>query len=312
MITRSDSVFDSFSVLADPLRCRVLLLLEKKELSVAELVQAMQLPQSNISRHLKALAVEGLVSARVDGASNRYSMSMDRITPSVRKLWGVLREQTVELPAAREDARRLSSVLNERRSRSQAYFSSAAGQWDRIRRELFGEYTHLVALLSLLDANIVVGDLGTGTGHVAQALAPFVKSVIAIDDSPAMLAAARRRLSPFSNVDLRRGDLTALPLENGELDVAVLFLVLPYLHEPALALREVRRVLRNGGRALVVDMLPHDREDIAREMGHVWRGFQQEQVWRWGQAEGFTDLRMHAIPPDPAAKGPSLFSAVLT
>jgi ArsR family transcriptional regulator len=113
-------------------------------------------------------------------------------------------------------------------------------------------------------------------------------------------------------VDLRRGDLTALPLENGELDVAVLFLVLPYLHEPALALREVRRVLRNGGRALVVDMLPHDREDIAREMGHVWRGFQQEQVWRWGQAEGFTDLRMHAIPPDPAAKGPSLFSAVLT
>ena len=113
-------VFASLSALADPLRCRLLLLLERKELSVAELVRAMQLPQSSISRHLKALGDEGLVSAREEGASNRYSMKLERLPQPVRRLWGVLREQTAELPAAEEDTRRLATVLSERRTRSQA------------------------------------------------------------------------------------------------------------------------------------------------------------------------------------------------
>ena len=310
MISPAPEVFASLSVLADPLRCRLLLLLERKELSVAELVQAMQLPQSSISRHLKALADEGLVSAREDGASNRYSMKLDRFPQPVRRLWSVLREQTVELPAAEEDTRRLATVLSERRTRSQAYFSSAAGQWDRIRKELFGDSVHLHALLSLLDPSLVVGDLGTGTGHIALTLSPFVRRVIAVDDSAAMLAAARKRLADCDNVEFRRGDISALPLENGELDVAVLFLVLPFVEEPRSALREAARTLRKGGRALIVDMLPHDREDISREMGHLWRGFTESQIRGWTEAEGFVDLRLSELPPDPAAKGPSLFAAV--
>jgi ArsR family transcriptional regulator len=305
-------VFGSLSALADPLRCRVLLLLEKKELSVAELVQAMQLPQSNISRHLKALAGEQLVSVREDGASNLYSMRSGELPTPLRKLWVVLRQQTVALPAAREDARRLAAVVNQRRSRSQAYFSSAANQWDKIRKELFGERSHLVALLSLLNPAWTVGDLGAGTGHVSQVLAPFVKRVIAVDESPAMLAAARRRLAGTKNVDIRRGDVTALPIDDAELDVAVLFLVLPYVAEPPSVLREVRRVLRTGGRAVIVDMLPHDREEITREMAHLWQGFSEKQLKSWTAAEGFADMQFRGIPPDPIAKGPSLFSAVLT
>jgi ubiquinone/menaquinone biosynthesis C-methylase UbiE/DNA-binding transcriptional ArsR family regulator len=311
MIATSASVFDSLSVLADPVRCRLLLLLERRELSVAELVQSMQLPQSTISRHLKALAEEGLVSGREEGASNRYSMRLDGIGQPVRRLWNVLREQTAELAGAEEDSRRLASVLSERRTRSQAYFSSAAGQWDRIRRELFGENTHLHALLSLFDDSWVVGDLGAGTGHVALALAPFVKRVIAVDDSAAMLAAARKRLANSDNVELRRGDITQLPVEDGELDVAVLHLVLPFVDEPRTALREVFRVLKPGGRVLIVDMIPHEREDLAREMGHVWRGFSADQLREWTDAEGFSGLRFHPLPPDPAAKGPGLFAAVV-
>jgi ArsR family transcriptional regulator len=311
MIAPSASLFDRLSLLADPLRCRVLVLLEKRELSVAELVRAMQLPQSTVSRHLKSLAAEGLVTSREEGASNRYTMSQEGFDLPVRKLWAVLREQASELPAAREDARRLTRVLSARKTRSQEYFSSAAGHWDRIRRELFGESSHLHALLALLDRSMTVGDLGAGTGIVSQALAPFVRRVIAVDDSTAMLAAARKRLGSVHNVELRRGDLLDLPIADADLDLAVLFLVLAFVDEPGKALAEVRRVLRPGGRALVVDMFPHDREDIAREMGHVWRGFSAEQVNRWSADAGFGNADFITVPADPSARGPSLFVAVL-
>lgn len=304
-------VFHSLAALADPLRCRLLLLLERKELTVAELVRALQLPQSSVSRHLKTLSDEGLVSARVSGASNRYSMHPTRLDPPVRRLWNVVREQTGGLPAAAEDARRLSSVLSERRSRSQAYFSSAAGQWDRIRSELFGESTFLRALLALLDPSAVVCDLGCGTAHVAEVCAPHVRRVIAVDDSPAMLSAARRRLAPFRNVDLRRGDVASLPLRDAEADVAVMQLVLSFVEETVTVLREARRVLRPGGRLLVIDMQPHDRAELAHEMGHHWRGLTRKQVRDWSSAAGFEDLRYTAIAPDTAAMGPSLFAAVM-
>jgi ArsR family transcriptional regulator len=227
-------------------------------------------------------------------------------------MWQLLRDQASLLPAAREDERRLTAVLSERRTRSQAYFSSAAGQWDRIRRELFGDHAHYQALLSLLDSELVVGDLGTGTGHIAALLAPVVKQVIAVDDSAPMLAAARRRLRGMRNVELRRGDLNALPVGDGELDAAVLFLVLAYIEEPTVALAQVRRVVPPRGRVLVVDMLPHERDDIAREMGHVWRGFSDIQIRKWAEQAGFQETSIRPLPADPEARGPSLFAAVLT
>src|SRR5690606_18961602 len=112
-----------------------------------------------------------------------------------------------------------------------------------------------------------------GTGPVSAALAPFVARVIAVDNSTAMLAAARRRLAGAGNVELRRGDLEALPIEDADLDAATLTLVLPYLPEPERALAEVARVLRPGGRVLVTDVLPHDREQYRQQLGHQWLGF---------------------------------------
>jgi ArsR family transcriptional regulator len=125
-----------------------------------------------------------------------------------------------------------------------------------------------------------------------------------------MLDAARRRLEDRSNVDLRQGDLEALPLAAGELDAAMLSLVLHYSPDPARALTEVARVVRPGGRVLLVDMLPHEREEYQQQMGHVWLGFSEKQMSRFLSGTGFDDIRMRALPADPDAKGPSLFATV--
>src|SRR6185369_13802676 len=127
-------------------------------------------------------------------------------------------------------------VLTRRRAKSQEFFATAAGGWDHLRGELFGDEFYLWAVLGLIDPTLVVGDLGCGTGQLTSTIAPFVKRVIAIDGSADMLEAAKQRLVETQNVDLRRGDLEALPLDAGELDAAMLSLVLHYAPDPARAL----------------------------------------------------------------------------
>src|SRR5439155_14098480 len=122
-------------------------------------------------------------------------MATGRLDPAARRLWGLLREQTAETPVAAHDDQRLASILAERQTRSQAFFSSSAGQWDRLRAEMFGDRFHLLALAGLLDEAWTVGDLGCGTGQITETLAPFVRRVIAVDRSRAMLKAARQRLA---------------------------------------------------------------------------------------------------------------------
>ena len=126
---------------------------------------------------------------------------------------GLLREQTAGTAVTAQDDRRLGSILADRQSRSQAFFSSAAGQWDRMRREMFGERFDLLAIGGLLDESWVLGDLACGTGQIAEALAPFVQRVIAVDRSRAMLKAAKKRLGELSNVEVRQGELEALPID---------------------------------------------------------------------------------------------------
>src|SRR5205085_9183568 len=214
------AILDHLSSLADPTRSRILLLLDRQELTVTELCVVMQLPQSTVSRHLKALADSGWVTARAEGTSNLYTMTREDLDPAARRLWLLVREQVGSSSAAAQDQRRLHAALAERRTKSQEFFSSSAGQWDRLREELFGSRFHLAALAALADPEWVVGDLGCGTGEVSAALAPFVARVVAVDASAAMLQAAKKRLHEFANVDLRRGELEALPIDNARLDAA--------------------------------------------------------------------------------------------
>ena len=306
------TVFYRMSALADSLRSRTLLLLERHELTVSELCTVLQLPQSTTSRHLKILGDEGWVVSRAEGTSRRYSMAPARLDAHARALWTLVREQIADSAAARQDAARLESVLADRRSASRAFFSTAAGSWDRMRDEMFGQRSDLVALLALLDDRWTVGDLGCGTGKLSASLAPFVRRVVAVDESDAMLGAARERLGEVHNVELKQSALESLPIGDGELDAAVLCLVLHYLADPVRALAEARRVLRPAGRLLVIDMMPHDHEEYRQSMGHVWQGISETQLADWMAEAGFSRVRYQALAADPAARGPTLFAAVST
>jgi ArsR family transcriptional regulator len=124
-----------------------------------------------------------------------------------------------------------------------------------------------------------------------------------------MLTAAKRRLQAFDNIELRRGDLEALPRTSAPVDAAVLMLVLHHVADPAKALAEAARILKPGGRVLIVDMLPHDRESYRQQMGHVWLGFAEEHTRRMMDESEFEHVRVVALPPDAKAKGPALFVA---
>ena len=303
------AIFDDLTALSDATRSRMLVLLERHELTVSELCSILQLPQSTVSRHLKTLADASWVVSRRDGTSRYYTLSLDGRSPATRRLWALLREQVGTTAGADQDARRLKSVLARRQSQSQQFFESAAGQWDKLRAEMFGRASHLQALPGLLDDRWWVGDLGCGTGESAAALAPFVARVIAIDRSGEMLQAARRRLRDAPNVEVRRGELEALPVRDAELDAATLLLVLHHLPDPGAALAEAARVLKPGGRLLIADMLPHDREEYRVQMGHIWLGFGDDQVRRLLTVAGFDRIRVAPLPVDDDARGPALFIA---
>jgi ArsR family transcriptional regulator len=321
MNARTVEIFDHLASLGDPTRTRTLLLLDGHELTVTELCGIMQLPQSTVSRHLKALADAGWITSRAEGTSHLYTMSRpssagvrtrdgrDDVEPAARRLWQLVREQIATGAAAAQDHRRLQAAIAARRTKSQEFFSSSAGQWDKLRDEQFGDRFHLSALAAFADPEWTVGDLGCGTGQVSAAVAPFVSRVIAVDTSTAMLQAAKKRLHGIGNVELRRGELEALPIDAATLDAATLMLVLHHVPEPERAIGEVARVLKPGGRVLVVDMLSHDRESYRQQMGHVWLGFGEAQVEALLTGGGFADVRVVALSPDRRAKGPALFAA---
>jgi ArsR family transcriptional regulator len=297
------------STLGDPLRCRVLLLLEGQELTVSEICAVLQLPQSTASRHLKQLVDQGWAAARREGTRRLYCAMSKQKEPAARDLWHLIRRQVASTATAEQDARRLAGVLARRQTRSQEFFDSAAGHWANLRRKMFGRRFDLEGLLGLLDAHWVVGDLGCGTGQSAASLAPFVAKVVAVDTSQAMLTAARRRLERFANVELRQGLLEELPIADSELDAAIAVLVLHHLATPQRALAEAARSLKPGGRLLLVDMLPHDREEYRQQMGHLWLGFGEPVLTSWLEEAGFDQIRVVPLPADPEAGGPALFAA---
>jgi ubiquinone/menaquinone biosynthesis C-methylase UbiE/DNA-binding MarR family transcriptional regulator len=306
---RAPAIIDHLASLADSTRSRILLLLDRNELTVSELCTITQLPQSTVSRHLKALVDGGWIGSRSEATSRLYAMTRDDLDAARRRLWQLVREQVGPTPAAAQDQRRLQAALTARRTTSQEFFSSSAGQWDRLRDELFGDRFQLAAFAAIANAEWTVGDLGCGTGQISAALAPFVARVIAVDASAAMLQAAKRRLQSFSNVDLRRGELEALPIDDARLDAATLMLVLHHVPDPARALAEVARVLKPGGRVIIADMLPHDRDNYRQQMGHVWLGFSDDQIRTLLKEADFEPGRIVALQADAKAKGPGLFIA---
>jgi len=248
------SLSTKLSAIADDLRLRASKLLEAEELTVGELASVLQLPQSTASRHLKTLASAGWIRARQAGTSTLYSLTLDDLNIADRAVWVALREQLVDEPGVVEDARRLRAVLDARKTDSIGYFGRVAGEWDEVRNELFGSGFTAPALLAMIPSDWAVADLGCGTGNASAFLAPHVREVFAIDQSGPMLESAAKRLEAFVNVRFIEGRLDAIPLDDSSVDATVSILVLHHLDDLEAMFREMRRITRSGGTALVVDM----------------------------------------------------------
>lgn len=295
--------------LREPTRLRLLRLLEKHELGVAELADVLQAPQSTISRHLKALGEQGWLAERRVGTAHLSTLRLNELPQAQRALWELARRQTKPWATARQDDVRLQARLAQRDEPARRFFAGAAGAWDALRRTLYGDRFALDTVLALLPPKHVVADLGCGTGQLMETLAPHVARVVGVDHTPAMLAAARQRLAGVANAEVLEGELDELPIEDGTLDAAVVSLALSYVAEPAAVLAEAARALKPDGRVVVVDVLRHDRDDFRRETGQARPGFEPEALAALLADAGFRGARVRALPPAADAKGPALFVA---
>jgi ArsR family transcriptional regulator len=310
--TRQHPVTDHLSALSDPVRLRLLRILEREELAVGEAARVLQLPQSTISRHLKTLSECAWVARRAEGTATLYRMVLDDLSAGHRALWVAVRDMAradgTHPPAeVDEDLRRLASVLAERRQDAQSFFGRVAGQWDDVRTELFGAVFTLRALLHFLPREWTVADLGCGTGNVSEILAPLVKRVHAVDSSEVMLDAARKRLRVYTNITYHAGHLEATGLERASVDAAASVLVMCYVPDLAAAAKEMHEIVRPGGRAVIVDMAEHDRVSYKHTLGHRWLGMPERAMTDALQKAGFRDVRYTRLPDDPEARGPGLF-----
>jgi len=298
--------------LADATRLRLLRLVERHELAVSDLCEVLQLPQSTVSRHLKLLGDEGWTVSRRRGTTNLYRMVLDELEPAQRQMWVLAREQTEGWAALHQDQLRVTERLRQRSRGAKSFFDDAAEQWGQLREQMYGPTFGTQALLALLPYDWTVADLGCGTGALACELSRHVDHVIGVDNTPAMLDAARQRTGDTGNIELRQGDLEAVPIEDCACDAAMMVLVLTYLTDPASALSEMARVIRPGGKAVIVDVMRHDREAFRREMGQQNMGYEPDEVCGLLEEAGLTSPACTPMTPHPQAKGPALLLCTAT
>lgn len=308
------SVFDRLAALSEPTRVRILRLLQREELAVGELVRIIQAPQPTVSRHLKQLDESGWVLRRKAGTASYYRFANGELDEPARALWASVAtsvDADTDSAVWAEDLRRLDGVLAARTGDSAELFRRLGGRWDAVRRELFGDAYLLPTLLALLPPGLVIADLGCGTGAMLPLLAPVAGQLIGVDREEAMLEVARDRVGALPNVSLRQGLLDALPMADASVDLAVCALVLHHVRELAPVCAEVARVLRPGGRWVVLDMVEHDRDDYRDTMGHQHLGFKESTLGALAAAAGLRLSGYRVLPADPDAAGPGLFIAVI-
>ena len=298
-----EPLLSALKAAAESTRLRVLAILARGELTVSELTRVLRQSQPRVSRHLKLLCDAGLLERLPEGAWVFYRVAESGTgAPIARTLLGLLPQGDRVLA---RDLAHLARVRRERAARAAAYFRESAGSWDRIRSLYVGEAAVERALLAAAGTGELgdLVDLGTGTGRLLELFAPKVRHGIGIDESHEMLNVARAKLDArgISNCQVRRGDVYNVPLPSACADIVTVHQVLHFLDDPAAAIQEAARLLRPGGRLLVVDFAPHALEFLRTDYAHNRLGFADEEVARWCRRAGLEAIRVRHL----AARGHS-------
>jgi ubiquinone/menaquinone biosynthesis C-methylase UbiE len=296
-----DSVLAALRAVAEPTRLRILVLCARAELTVGEVTQVLGQSQPRVSRHLKLLCEAGLLDRLREGSSVFYRLARRAEGGALAGLLAGLvpdGDPIVEL-----DIERLQQIKSVRAEAAAAYFRANAAQWGRIRSLYVDEREVETALLDLLPSGEVRGllDIGTGTGRMLEVFAPRVEHAVGIDLSREMLAVARVNLerANLRNCSLRRGDMYQLALPGASFDAVIIHQVLHYADRPDEVVREAARVLRPGGRLVIVDFAPHTLEFLRADHAHSRLGFTDEEILGWCRAAGIEPDRAQHLPGAP-------------
>jgi ArsR family transcriptional regulator len=314
-ISAAEALQKVFKTLADPTRVRILRLLEQEELIVGELMEILGMAQSRVSRHLAVLRETGLLEDRRDGTFVVYRLVLPEEGPW-RDAWTLARESLATDPLSNRDDTLLRRALAARKANpDRNFFDSIGPEWDALRRVFGDDLLRAKATAMLVQPGRRVADIGTGTGVLALELAGLGLDVIGIDRSEAMLKTAREKWRSVENdepgsVEFRIGDANDLPLDSNSVDAAFAHMVLHSLEEPDRAIQEIARIVRPGGRVVLVDFMPHDHEWMKQELGLLWLGFSPERLIKWLEAAGLERPRITRHDPDSNRDLPASFVAV--
>lgn len=291
-------------VFADATRVRLLALLAREELTVAELSAITQLAQPRVSTHLAKLKEAGLVRDRRAGVSAYYRFDEDALDPAQRALWQSISTGSDD-PLLRQDAERVPAVL-AMRAADQNWADSVAGDMERHYSP--GRTWEALArsALPLLQPGDVL-DIASGDGVLAELLAPHAGRYVCVDASPRVVAAARERLRRYPNVEVREGDMHALPFADAGFDLVVLMHALTYAAKPAQAVAEAARVLRPGGRLLLSSLARHEHRSVVAAYGHLNLGFGARQLRQFAERAG---LRPGPVEPVTRERRPPHFEVI--
>ena len=294
-------MIESMRLLADPTRLRIWMALRRGALSVAELQEVLAMGQSRISTQLAQLKRAGLVEDRKDGKHRYYTL---REGTAAAPLVAVADQAANELPEVRRDQTASDHVLRKRRDRMRAYFDSLAGRFGR--DYVPGRsWKGLAETLLKLMPPMVIADLGAGEGTVSQLLAQRAERVIAIDNSEKTVEYGARLAADhgLANLEYRLGEIEAVPLPDGSVDLAVLSQALHHAVDPARALREAFRILRPAGRVVVLDLRRHKFTQARDRFGDVWLGFTEVELLGFLRAAGFDPVECGVVDREQGKPG---------
>ncbi len=295
-----DALNAALKAAGEETRLRVLALLAEAELTVSDLTDILRQSQPRISRHLKLLAEAGLVERFREGTWAFFRLAERGGGAAVART--LLDRLDASDPIIARDRERLAGVRAARAAAAQAYFREHAAEWDRIRNlHVADEAVEAAIREALADTPFrSLLDLGTGTGRMLELFGSEIERGLGLDLSLDMLSLARDRLerAGLRHCSVRQGDLYDLPLGDDTFDVVILHQVLHFLDDGARAIKEAARVLRPGGRLLVVDFAPHDQEFLREQFAHRRLGFAPETVTQWMTGSGLEPMLHRSLSPE--------------